>query len=154
LMEPFSNLKETIQCPCGIEPAHYGTSLKRNGHTRNCPRAQCKSCMGKHSRRAGADAQRRARKGLGIPDTKHAGRQGNEENWLGTVRVEVKSGGIAKPAWTVYLRSEVQSEQNRPVGDNRPFVAVFDAGSDRLISIRESKLREVVAALAEMWGWM
>jgi hypothetical protein len=101
-----------------------------------------------------AQPQRRARKGLGIPDTKHAGRQGNEENWLGTVRVEVKSGGIAKPAWTVYLRSEVQSEQNRPVGDNRPFVAVFDAGSDRLISIRESKLREVVAALAEMWGWM
>jgi hypothetical protein len=79
---------------------------------------------------------------------------GHEEFLGGSVRVEVKAGAQVKPVFTKFLASEAQSEAARPVGDHRPFVAVFmpEGTSDGLAVVRLSALHEFAAALVEQWG--
>lgn len=118
--------------------------------TRKVP---CRSCLGRRNRRSGLKKQRDARKTLGIPSAKFAGLNGNEENWRGPVRVEVKSGAQAKPVWTRYALSEDQAESNKAVGDARPFLAVFmpPGMTDGLFVGRISQLAAIVEAFAN-WG--
>lgn len=112
------------------------------------------SARGRRNRRSGLSAQRRGAKGLAIPKLGSL-RPGNEEDYAGLVRYESKSGAIVKPMWTAYLKAETQSELQRPIGDNRPFVMgarVQPESKDGLYAFRESKIKEVVYALAVQLG--
>ena len=66
-----------------------------------------------------------ARKRAGVPDAKFHGQLGNEENWQGEWRVEVKSGKQANPVATRFLLSEAQASLAQAFGDPRPFMAIF-----------------------------
>lgn len=108
----------------------------------------CRRCLGKRNTKKGDTKARDARKALGFrANTRH------EELAGGLLRWEAKAGAQVAPMWTAFIKAERQSEQQRPVGDNRPFVmtAAPDGLSDQLFSCRLSKLPEVVAALAEQW---
>ena len=76
-------------------------------------------------------------------------RPGDEEHWSGTVRVECKSGAQARPVLTRFLLSEGQSEQHRPYGDHRPFIATFEHDGRAVFVGDLSRIREIVAALVE-----
>lgn len=138
------NLKpdpEPCVCGCGV----VGMPTKK-GHVRNCDRRKCASCRNRANRKGGMRKQRTGIRALGAPVG-----VGDEENIGGYLRTEVKSGLIAQPVWTKFLASEKQSEQNRPVGDLRPFVALFmgSGTSDGLVVFRLSKVAETVQALYE-----
>lgn len=140
----------TCICGCGAE----GTKVRKNGHLVRCDPSGCVSCRNGRNRRTGQAKQRQARKALRVPASKHAGRLGNEENWLGELRVEVKSGAQCKPAATRFLKDEGQSDASRPVGDVRPFVNVLmpDGMSDGIFQCRTSQLERVAVALAHHFG--
>ena len=98
--------------------------------------------------------QRAARKALeavtGAEAARFVGQLGNEEAWHGLpLRVEVKSGGTAKPVWTKYRAAEAQSHASKAVGDMRPFcfVAMGQQTTDGLFVCRLSELGRVVEAL-------
>lgn len=144
----WSNLKPDLEpCVCGCETvARPRTKAWADGlgpHARGCP---CRRCLGSRSNKGGHRKQGKALRGIGAPRAVR-----NEENIGGTLRTEVKSGATAQPVWTKFLASEKQSEQNRPRGDGRPFVAVFmpEGTSDGLVVFRLSNLAETVQALYE-----
>lgn len=116
----------------------------------DCTRAKpCRSCLGRRSRNKGKRKQRIAQRGLGIPMTLFHGANGEESNWRGPFRAEVKSQAQANPVATRYLAAERQSEATRPIGDHRPFVAVYMPdgwGSEGLVVVRISKLNALVEA--------
>ena len=67
----------------------------------------------------------------------------------------MKAGkSLAGPVWTKFLLAEAQSENERPTGDNRPFVAVFmpDGSKDGLVVFRLSQLDDVLVGLSEQRG--
>lgn len=135
-------------CGCGCEV--FGTFRARPWRDgvlcvrRGC---SCKRCLGKRSRAKGDSRARQARKALNIAGANSR----HEEHWAGAVRTEMKAGGQVKPAVTAFLRMEAQSEQERPVGDTRPFVGVAlpDGSKDGVVMFRLSKLEQTVAALYE-----
>lgn len=139
-------------CECGDfgeECGLFGTLGKpdRVGrrHVRGCP---CKSCLGRRSRRSGVSKQRVARKAMGIAGPSMGA--DHEENWRGNVRLEVKSGAReASPVQTRFLACEAQSEASRPIGDNRPFAAIFmpPGTSEGFVVVRLSQLEEVARCL-------
>lgn len=148
------NLKPVGTCGCGcgregtlrVKPWRDGTVCV----TRGC---DCARCRGKRNKRLGQRKQARAVSALGVP--RSSLHPGHEEFLGGTVRVEVKSGTKhADPVWTKYRASEAQSEAQRPVGDHRPFVALFMPAdsSDGLVVFRLSRLDETLMALAEQRG--
>jgi hypothetical protein len=117
---------------------------------------QCKdaTARGRKNRKNGLQAQRRAAKALGVPNVGPL-RPGNEEHMGGLVRIEAKSGGIVRPVFTAYFKAEAQSELQRPIGDNRPFVLAARLGGNSnkgLIVLREDKLEACVYALAVQLG--
>lgn len=136
-------LKEVVECICGC--GAVGAATKR-GHVRSCDRSKCASCRNRANRKGGLRKQRAGIRAIGAPVG-----VGDEENIGGGLRTEVKSGGIAQPVWTKFLASEKQSEQNRPTGDVRPFVALFmgSGTSDGLVVFRLSHVAETVQALYE-----
>lgn len=147
--EHWSNLKPgpgPCGCGCGLEgvlrarPWRDGVICVKRG-------CSCKRCLGKRSRAKGDSRARQARKAMAIPGANSR----HEEHWAGGVRTEMKAGAQVKPAVTAYLRMEAQSEQERPVGDNRPFVGVAlpDGSKDGVVMFRLSKLNETIAALYE-----
>ena len=91
---------------------------------------------GKRNRTKGDTKARKARQALGIGGVNSR----HEEVWGGAVRVEVKAGAQINPIATRYMLAEQQSEQHRPIGDNRPFmlVAMPDGMVDGLIVMRIS----------------
>lgn len=116
--------------------------------------APCRSCLGRRNRRSGLSKQRKARKALesvtGAQTARFSTLTSNEEAWGQPVRVEVKSGAIAKPVGTRFLLSETQSAASKPHGDPRPFTAIFMPpgwGSDGVFCCRLSELSRVVEAL-------
>jgi hypothetical protein len=137
---------EKAHCACGACDL-YGRPNKI-GHIRGCP---CRRCLGKRSRSKGDLKARQARKALGIPGANSR----HEEVWGGPVRVEVKAGGKANVVRTAYLGSERQSEGARPLGDPRPFLAVFapDGWSDELLVLRRSRQIEVAVAILTLQGY-
>jgi hypothetical protein len=142
------------ECSCGC--GSYGRLMK-NGHVaRKCQATgKCRSCLGRRNKRYGHRKQAKARKALGVPDAKFLGMMAHEELFGGLIRTEVKAGkSHADPVATHFLASEKQSEQNRAIGDTRPFIAAFMPSKmdDGLVVIRMSQLRETVAALAEQLG--
>lgn len=81
--------------------------------------------------------------------TMFRGANGNEENWRGPFRAEVKSGAQAGPVATRFLAAESQSEVTRPIGDTRPFVFVAMPngwGDEGLVVVRVSKLADLIEA--------
>lgn len=110
-------------CPCADENCgKFGVLQRRTGHVRGCA---CRPCLGGRNRRKGMNAQRAARKRMGIPTTKFVGAMGNEENWRGYFRVEVKSGKTQNPVLNSYLKVKSQSDQHKADGDARPFAGIF-----------------------------
>lgn len=142
-------------CGCELDDcALYGTlgRADRNGrrHVRGC---LCAVCRGRRNRRKGQRKQAAAVTALGIP--RSSLHPGHEELLGGTVRVEVKAGGrIANPVWTRFRDCERQSEAHRPIGDHRPFAAVYmpDGERDGLVVVRLSAVHEFAAAIVEQWG--
>lgn len=138
-----------VPCPCGCS---VRGPLTKNGHVRGCG---CRPCIGRRSRQGGLAKQRAARKKLGVPNARFHGQNGNEENWAGPFRVEVKSGAQTNPAATRYLKDEAQSESKRAIGDTRPFLDVLmpPGMTDGIVQLRVSTWRQVVEpALTEFWG--
>lgn len=146
--EVTSLLKEKVECPCTDERCDkFGMPTKKLGHVKGCV---CISCRNGRNARKGNGKGRRARKALAIAGANSR----HEELWGGALRVEVKAGGQIAPAYTAFLRCEAQSEAARPVGDHRPFAAIFmpDGTSDGVITCRLSHAVEVAAALLENFG--
>lgn len=145
-VEPNFANKAECGCGCGqfgtlrAKPWRDGVVCVRRGC--DCPR-----CRGKRNRQRGDSKARRARKVLAIPGANSR----HEENWSGALRIEVKAGGIVAPAFSAFLKAEQQSEAQRPVGDHRPFAAVFqpDGTSDGVLVCRLSAVHDVAAALLE-----
>jgi len=76
----------------------------------------------------------------------------HEENWRHACRIEVKSGARdAGPVQTRYLACEHQSEASRPIGDNRPFMAIFTppGTSEGYVVVRISQLYEIALAITQ-----
>jgi hypothetical protein len=128
MTELLGPTKGYCACNCGL----FGTLRKRpEGHIRGC---NCPKCRGKRNRQKGDSKARQARKALGITGVNSR----HEEVWGGDVRVEVKAGAQVKPVVTAFLRCEIQSEQHRPIGDNRPFMLVVmpDGSKDGFVVMR------------------
>jgi hypothetical protein len=138
-----NNLKAKANCEGNQEKCNaqgcplFGTLgvLNRDGNRR------IKGCgdptaRGKRNRSKGDNKARKARKALGIGGVNSR----HEEHWGGAVRVEVKAGAQINPIATRYLLAEQQSEQQRPIGDHRPFmlIAMPDGMSDGLIVMKIS----------------
>lgn len=155
-MSEHQSFMKANQGECGCGCGLYGT-LKRpwsNGQQCVARRCKCKRCLGRSSTKRGGKKQKKAAVVLGIPN-QNSIHPGHEEQWAGSLRVEVKSGkGDTGPAFTAFLRCETQSEASRPIGDHRPFAAVLMPAdtNDGLLICRLSSLHEVVAAVAENWG--
>jgi len=91
---------------------------------RNC---KCRPCIGRRSKYKGQRKQRDARKGIEKvfgSAGKYSSQTGHEELWRTRVRVEVKSGAMAKTVDTFYRNTKGQSDQAKAIGDTRPYVAV------------------------------
>lgn len=119
--------------------------LEVEGCVRSAP---CPSCLGRRNRRSGLKKQREARKRLGVPDAKFHGQNGNEENWRGVFRVEVKSGQQVKALATRFLEAEKQSDGNKAVGDPRAFLFVaMPAGmsNEGIVALRLSVWESQIA---------
>lgn len=105
---------------------------------------------GRRNRSKGDRAERRAARLLGATgvNTRH------EEHRGGPFRYEAKAGAQVGPIWTRFQAARAQSEQSRPVGDNRPFVMVVspDGTSEQLLVVSSRDWAQVVAAAAEMWS--
>jgi hypothetical protein len=149
--EVESFLKDKADCGCGC--GAYGTLKKPSRDGTRCVARACKCarCRGRVNKRKGQRKQAKAVTALGIP--RSSIHPGHEEFLPGALRVEVKAGAQIKPAVTAYLKCEVQSEAARPVGDHRPFVAVFcPDGSSRMFAMFDlGALDDVVAAVVENW---
>jgi hypothetical protein len=129
----------------------------KKGVTTCTREAPCSSCRGRRNRQSGMRKQRDARKALeqltGAEAARFVGQLGNEESWAGLpLRVEVKSGAQVSPIWTRYAAAEAQSENNRALGDVKPFVmvAMGTRTSDGLVVFRLSQFANVVEAVVNL----
>ena len=130
--------------PCPL----FGTLTKpsRDGKRRvkYCNDAVAK---GRRNRRKGDKKASDVRRALNLKgaNTRH------EEHWGGILRVEVKSGAQVQPIETRFRLAELQSEQQRPLGDTRPFVmgAMPDGTRDGIILCRLSVFKELLVTLED-----
>ena len=108
---------------------------------------------GLNNKNKGRRKQNLARKKLNIPDTKFRSQMGHEENWRGSVKVEVKSGKQIETIWKKYKDAKLQSNKNNIIGDTRPFVFVVmpDGTTNGLVIFELDKLEETVYAFLETW---
>lgn len=139
-------------CGCGIQ-ARLLAKAGKDGiqHVRGC---RCRRCLGRRSRKSGLQAQRSAARSLGIPQLA-PWLPSDEENFAGSLRVEVKSGQQVRPMDTAFQKARSQSEAARAVGDVRPFLMVAKVspeGKDGIVAFRISDLKAVTYALAEHLG--
>ena len=129
-----------------------GIGQKNKKDTSNWYEAQKR---GKRSRDKGMRKQREARKQLKIPNSKFRSNMGNEENWRGELRFEVKAGKQIQTIWTKFLKMKEQSDSNlADVGtDSKPFVAVIkpDGSTDGLVMFRISDVENVIWGFKENW---
>ena len=112
-----------------------------------------KQKMGLNNKNKGRRKQNIARKKLGIPDTKFRSQMGHEENWQGEIRVEVKAGKQVQTLWKKFNDAKLQSDNNKRIGDSRPFVfiAMPDGTTNGLITFELDKLDEVIQGLIATW---
>lgn len=129
-----------------------GIGQKNKKDTSNWSEAQKR---GRRSRNKGMRKQREARKQLKIPNSKFRSNMGNEENWRGELRFEVKAGKQIQTIWTKFLKMKEQSDSNlADVGKgSKPFVAVIkpDGTTDGLVMFRISDVENVVWGFKENW---
>lgn len=145
-------LKAKGPCECGVDACGlFGTLGRpdRNGkrHVRGCKAFGCRVCLGKYSRTKGDRKAATARKALNIGGVLSR----HEEVWGGSLRIEVKAGAQVRPAITAFEKCAAQSEASRPIGDNRPFAAVFmpDGEKDGIVAVRLSQVYEFATAVLE-----
>lgn len=136
------------------ETAHRVWTCKYGNNT--CERTKpCPRCLGARNRRKGLKKQRSVARELkdlaGAPVGRYASQTGDEENWRGPFRVEVKAGAQVKGIVSRYLAARAQAEESRAVGDTRPFAmgAVPDGWPDGafLWLIHSEDLPAIVEAL-------
>ena len=129
-----------------------GIGQKNKKDTSNWSEAQKR---GKRSRDKGMRKQREARKQLKIPNSKFRSNMGNEENWRGELRFEVKAGKQIQTIWTKFLKMKEQSDSNlADVGtESKPFVAVIkpDGSTDGLVMFRISDVENVIWGFKDNW---
>ena len=122
----------------------------------SCERKKpCARCLGARNRRKGLKKQRSVSNEIeslsGAPVGRFSSQTGNEENWRGPMRVEVKSGAQVKGIVTKYVDARAQAEASRSHGDARPFAmaAVPDGWPDGefLWIVHSSDLPTVVEVL-------
>lgn len=144
---PNMGIKDKVECPCGC--GEFGVLSDKTEHVQR--KCKCPRCIGRRNRVSGMKKQRQAKKRLRIPSARFHGQDGNEENWRGYFRTEVKSGKqVGGVAW--FLRAEIQAAQNAAIGDNRPFAFVAmpnGMGSEGLITVRLSVWEQHIAPLLE-----
>ena len=150
-----NNLKPKDYCEgnrekCGLSKCPmFGTLGKANYKD---GKRRIKGCndpvaRGKRNRTKGDTKARKARQTLGIAGVNSR----HEEVWGGPVRMEVKAGAQVGPIATRFDLAERQSEQARPLGDNRPFimVAMPDDTSEGIVLLRLSVFRDLLAGLQD-----
>ena len=146
--ETYSEYKKRKHDEQGLQ----GMGQKNKKDTSNWSEAQKR---GRRSRNKGMRKQNEARKQLRIPNARFRSNMGNEENWRGNLRFEVKAGKPIQTMWTKFLKMEEQSDNNLPdYGANKkPFVGVLkpDGTSDGLIMFRISDLENVVTGFVMNW---
>lgn len=115
-----------VQCPCGTEACtQFGKPRGKRGHVNGC---KCPPCLGGRNSRNGKARHRKIARQLGAVGSGR-GATSHEESWtLSWARLEVKTGFQAQPVLTRFVGARNQSEEQRPYGDARPFVAVFWTG--------------------------
>lgn len=140
------------ECGCGC--GEFGTLKKPNRKGVQCVARKCKcvTCRNRQNRKRGLSKQTAAAKRLHLA----MGMKflpSNEESFAGPLRWEHKATKAeAGPVWTAYRKVEAQSEASRPIGDHRPFIAVFTPpgeNHDGLVVVRQTQLLNVAIALLE-----
>jgi hypothetical protein len=99
--------------------------------------------------------QNEARKQLRVPNARFRSNMGNEENWRGELRFEVKAGKQVETVWKKFLKMEEQSDANQATfgSDSKPFVGVLkpDGTTDGLVMFRISDIENVVTGFFMNW---
>lgn len=130
-----------------------GMGQKNKKDTSNWSEAQKR---GRRSRNKGMRKQNEARKQLRIPNAKFRSNMGNEENWRGSLRFEVKAGKQVQTFWTKFGKMEDQSDANQSEygHGSKPFVAVLkpDGTTDGLVMFKISDLENVIEGFIENWN--
>lgn len=140
-------VKEPCPCGCGTQGAPRRKVMKDGlRHVRNCP---CKRCTGSRSRRNGAQKQRAARAGLGVPPSRYASQGAHEEHWRDPwFTDEIKSGhNDTDPIARRFLRFEDQINAARAIGDTRlTRITVMPEGwgGEGIVMVRLSTWRSVI----------
>lgn len=113
-VEPRFN--EKVECPCDVDTCTVFGKPRRNGHVRGCV---CLSCANGRNSRQGKARHRKFARDTGLRTAKNA--TSAEEAWRDPFRWEIKTGKQVDPILTRFELAKAQSEQDRPVGDVRPF---------------------------------
>ncbi len=146
--ETYSDYKRRKSAEKGLQ----GMGQKTVKNTENWTEAQKR---GKRSRNKGMRKQNEARKQLRIPNAKFRSNMGNEENWRGNIRFEVKAGKQIQSVWNKFTKMEEQSNANLPDygTQSKPFVGVLkpDGTSDGLVMFRISDIENVVTGFVMNW---
>ena len=108
-----------------------------------------------HNRVEGRASQDRAKKLLGIPDSK-LGKDSDEEFWnSGNLRLEVKSGKQVSNTFSLFEKAETQSWDYEVTKDNPKelfsLMAMPNGTRDGLFICRLSQIEEIVNELKAIW---
>lgn len=118
---------------------------------------KCRKCINRRNRSKGRRKQNQARKLLKIPSNRFAGADAHEENWLGGLRVEVKSGKQVQPLANVFYKGKRQSDFNHiAIGsEKKPFahVSMPDGTTGGIISLEIKDLENFCVAVLENFGY-
>ena len=146
--ETYSDYKRRKSEEKGLQGMGQKTVKKTDGWTEAQKR-------GKRSRNKGMRKQNEARKQLRIPNAKFRSNMGNEENWRGNLRFEVKAGKQIESIWNKFKKMEEQSDVNNPEHGTgrRPFVGVIkpDGTSDGLVMFKISDIENVITGFVMNW---
>ena len=118
-------------------------------------RAELLSKQNSNIRVSGRKAQDRAKKLLGVPDSK-LGKDSDEEFWnTGKLRLEVKSGKQVSSTMTLFTKAETQSWEYELTKDNPKelfgLMAMPDGTRDGLFICRLTDIKQVMVELEKIW---
>ena len=118
-------------------------------------RAELLSKQNSNIRVSGRKAQDRAKKLLGVPDSK-LGKDSDEEFWnTGKLRLEVKSGKQVSSTMTLFTKAETQSWEHELTKDNPKelfgLMAMPDGTRDGLFICRLTDIKQVMVELEKIW---
>jgi hypothetical protein len=149
------NLKQKAQCSCN-EPTceAYGTVIRNSkGVVKHMDNCICESCRNSNNRKKGTKAQVKIARSMGEQYVSNM-HPGNEQNYRGLVRCEIKETDKRHPVATFYDNTKTQSDKDVSIGDSRPYEAVIKVG-DRTFYIHEGNERsEIVYRLSMVYGFV